>query len=564
MRPRPSILLPAGLVFLSVVALYFPTLRGGFVYDSIAQVLYSDYIHTTAHWGDVLTLRVIARDELDRNRPLHLASLMADAALWKKNPFGYRLTSVLLHALNAALVFAVAFMAIRPGGPCREGFSPGSTGVPPVRDPTLPPDARRLSRKRRQPPDTGGTPALPGKECSAPVLAAVFGALLFALHPLVVEAVAEPSNREDLLVLLATMPGLLLVVVFGRAGRGPGVAANVALGALSLLAVTAKESGAATPFAFLAAALIFARPGLRRFLPGVVGGACAVAAFLLASYVFRPLASEVFVHQPDALAPALLAQLGLQVRLWAFQLLQVMWPSNLSAHYLPQAIAGVGFLPALALLAGALLAVLWARKTGPLVALGAAVFVLCLLPASNFAAQYHPLADRYLYAPLAGVGMLGAALLGALMLRFRARPAPTAIIAAAVLLLAVEYAANLRRQTVWQSPENLWTDVARRFPEAAIAYVGLANCAYRAEDFSAAERFAAQGVALSRARWDDALALRAVCEWQTGRHEDAAATFQELLRLSPRFRDIDSVQKSLFWPPGQIAVLHQIAAARAR
>jgi hypothetical protein len=85
--------LAAATLFTLVVLLYIPTLRGGFVYDSIAQVLYSDYIHTPSHRVDVLTLRVVAEDELDRNRPMHLASLMpADAAVWGRNPFGYRAT----------------------------------------------------------------------------------------------------------------------------------------------------------------------------------------------------------------------------------------------------------------------------------------------------------------------------------------------------------------------------------------------------------------------------------------------------------------------------------------
>jgi hypothetical protein len=98
--------LAAAPVFALVVLLYIPTLRGGFVYDSIAQVLYSDDIHTTSNGIDVLSLRVVGQDELDRNRPLHLASLMLDAAVWKKDPFGYRLTSVLLHALNTALLLS--------------------------------------------------------------------------------------------------------------------------------------------------------------------------------------------------------------------------------------------------------------------------------------------------------------------------------------------------------------------------------------------------------------------------------------------------------------------------
>jgi hypothetical protein len=91
MSLRWMLLLCSAGIFLLVVLLYIPTLRGGFVYDSIAQVLYSDYLHTPAHWGDVLTLRVVGQDELDRNRPLHLAPLMpADAAVWGRSAFGYR------------------------------------------------------------------------------------------------------------------------------------------------------------------------------------------------------------------------------------------------------------------------------------------------------------------------------------------------------------------------------------------------------------------------------------------------------------------------------------------
>lgn len=110
MSSRRDLWLWAAGVFLIAALVYGPTLRGGFVYDSIAQVLYSDYIHTALNRIDVLTLCVVGEDELDRNRPLQLASLMLDAAIWKKEPIGYRLTSVLLHALNAALPFAFIVM----------------------------------------------------------------------------------------------------------------------------------------------------------------------------------------------------------------------------------------------------------------------------------------------------------------------------------------------------------------------------------------------------------------------------------------------------------------------
>jgi hypothetical protein len=59
----------AATVFTLVVLLYIPTLRGGFVYDSIAQVLYSDYIHTPSNWADVCLWRVVGLDGVQHNRP---------------------------------------------------------------------------------------------------------------------------------------------------------------------------------------------------------------------------------------------------------------------------------------------------------------------------------------------------------------------------------------------------------------------------------------------------------------------------------------------------------------
>ncbi len=295
MSSRRKLLLWTAALFLLVVLLYIPTLRGGFVYDSTAQVLYSDYLHTPSNWVDVLTLRVVGQDELDRNRPLHLASLMLDAAVWDRNPFGYRLTSVLLHALNAALLFAVIAVFLSRDDPNGRDERP----------------ARPATFKRARGPH------------APTVVFAAFGALVFALHPLVVEAVAEPSNREDLLVLLPLLVGLLAIVSPVRSRWG--------VMALLVLAVL---------------------------------------------------------------------------------------------------IAGV----------------LWLGRTSRVVALGASLYVLAPLPDSNFAAQFHPMADRYLYVPLAGLGLMAAALAHRLGIRFSSRLAGGLLGAVGLGLLFAEYAANLRRK----------------------------------------------------------------------------------------------------------------------
>ncbi|HTK70637.1 MAG TPA: glycosyltransferase family 39 protein, partial [Candidatus Eisenbacteria bacterium] len=95
--------------------------------------------------------------------PLHLVSYMVDYSLWGLNPFGFHLQSVLLAALNAVL----AFFAVR-----------------------------RLF----------GSLAL-----------GVVAALLYAVHPSHVEAVAWVSIRKD---LLSTVFLLLTLILYDEATQG--------------------------------------------------------------------------------------------------------------------------------------------------------------------------------------------------------------------------------------------------------------------------------------------------------------------------------------------------------
>lgn len=525
MRPCRLSLPSAAGVFLLVVLLYLPTLRGGFVYDSIAQVLHSGYLHTPANWSDVLTLRVVAQDELDRNRPLHLASLMADAAIWGRNPFGYRLTSVLLHALNAALLFVFLLTALQQrrtgGGDAAATFAVASP--------------------------SSATVAVP--------LAAMLGALLFAFHPLVVEAVAEPSNREDVLVLLPLLVGLLGIVAMPSRRRWM-------LGALlvlcSFLGVLAKESGIALPFVFAVALRLFRREGFRSYGLALIVALLVASGFLAAGYLCRPGESAIFAAAPAALTEDFWSSLAVQARIWTLQFWQILWPWNLSAHYGPDAIAGIDWPVALAVMLAVGAGAVFLSRTDRLAALGVAVYVLCLLPPSNFAAQFHPIADRYLYAPLAGVGLMAAALAGRWLAQDRTSSGRALPVILLLVLLSLEYAANLRRQFIWQQPEALWTDVLRQSPRLALALLGLANVHYRAGDFAAARSAATEAVVSSDRRWADAWAVRAVCEWQTGARDQARESLRQARAISRVYRDEASAAAGMVFSPEQLAVFGEI------
>ena len=193
------------------MAVFSGTLSAGFVYDARMQILVDSFLHDPANWLSVLTFRVLALDVLDFNRPVHLASLMLDAAVWGREPFGYHLTSILRHALNAVLVWGVTrAVCSLPAGP----------------------DAA-------------------GPRTAASLLAAA----VFACHPLVTEAVCEPTYREDLLVAGFTLAAVLLAMRHALAGVG------IAVGCL------------------LEAPWVVRRPGLRRRLVEAATGVVFILAF---------------------------------------------------------------------------------------------------------------------------------------------------------------------------------------------------------------------------------------------------------------------------------------------
>ncbi|HXU83289.1 MAG TPA: hypothetical protein VN914_17975, partial [Polyangia bacterium] len=268
------------LLGLLAFGVFARSLASGFVYDAVAQLGEDDFVHTPANLIDVVTLRVMARDVLDFNRPVQLLSLMLDALVWGRRPFGFHLSSVLLHLACVLLLYGLLL--------------------------------RWLDREGR-----------PG------LFAAALAAAAFALHPLGVEAVAEPSYREELLVAFFA----LLALRLAESPR-PGVRAGVV--GCALLAIGAKETGVVV-IAALAAWWWLLAPREngrdRRFLILLGAAVLVQAAFVWARFALATADSQVFrqpAHYPNgSLGQAML----LQPRIWALYLQHLVWPGGLSADY---------------------------------------------------------------------------------------------------------------------------------------------------------------------------------------------------------------------------------------
>jgi len=460
--------------------LYLPMLRADFVWDARAQVLTGDYIQQSKHWIDVLTLRVLTHDVLDFNRPVHLASMMIDAAVWGRNPLGFHLTNLLMHVAAVGLVIGV------------------------------------------------------GRRLGASEAAAFLAGLFFAVHPLLCETVAEPSYREDLLVMLFTLAAIWFVArqPFRRID---GVAAALCC----FLAVGAKESGAATPLLVaMAAWFVHGRKSWKTWAPAVIGCFVVSGTFLVLRFVLEPKTSVIFTNPPSRLGGTVLDSVLIQTRITAFYLRQLIWPTELCADYGVMSLKHYPLGFALTALILVIVLQAWLATKSRLCMLGSTLYWLALLPVSNLVPIYRPMADRFLYLPMAGMALVLAGV--ATWLRWG-----KAAILSSLCIAALLGGVCVKRQAVWQNSVALWTDTRARNPLSFDAPNNLAAAFVDAGHPAKALEPAAYAIKLSNAKSADPLSIQAMALDALGRTAEAEESMRQAIALDARYGNPDQLVEAL-------------------
>jgi len=501
--PRKIAPVPLFLAAITL-AVFWPTLSARFVYDAVLQIKTGDFIHDPWNWLPVLSGRVLAMDVLDFNRPAHLASLMLDAAVWGREPFGYHLTSVLLHAANVVMVWAVG-------------------------------QASRLS--------TQGVESQPRQ--AEGLSYNVIAALLFAVHPLVTEAVCEPTFREDLLVAACTLGALLLAMRHDPATPGIDRWRALACAGLCLLAVASKESGIAAPAVLAVYWWLFRRDEPRAFWHlALAGGTVAAIAFLAARFLLEPETSAIFEAKPQYPGGSFAAAMAIEPRILALYAQLVVLPVNLCADY---GIYSVRHLPlpvALAILAVLTAAATFAIRADRRMALAVALIVLPLVPVSNLFPIYRAAADRYMYLPMAGVALAVGWLLDGPWLAARPRLREKALIAAMAAVALLGYGC-IERQKVWASPLALWEDTFRKHPLAYTAASGLGEALRDVGRLPEAERASREAIRLSDGKRGDPWAVLALILEAQGREAEAFEAAGKALEVQPNLANPEARVKVL-------------------
>jgi hypothetical protein len=425
----------ATMVFLAVLAAatllaLSPVLSGGFLivsFDDDAFILDNPYIREfTAEHAWACITRFYHRDYL----PLPMLSYLVEFQMWGVQPAGYHLTNLLLHVVNAMLVYAVSARALQ----------------------------------------------------AAP--AAMFAALVFALHPVQLEAVAVIAQRKTLLATGFVLGALWAYQAY-RAGRRRWYAAAVLL---YLCACAAKSSAAPFPFLLLLYDYTFDRSRLhiRDKVPFML---LAVATVWLS--VASKAGTDVVkvVHGGSYLATGLV----MSRVMWEY-LAAMLVPLNLSPsyYYSPRSVFGfINWAAAVALVVGAALLLAWRRRFA-LTFFFVGWAGISLLPVANIVPIAVLRADRYLYLPMigfavwAGSGMarvaVGAAASGGI--RRGAALMPYATIAL-LGVLSWHYA------FVWHDDVSAWARVVARHQWNARAHYLLAVAYAQREVLEPARRHAA-------------------------------------------------------------------------
>ena len=510
----PLILLALGVL---VLAVFLPTLHSQFVYDAQAEIGMWDWLHNPHNILTAVSFRLMSLDVLDFNRPVAVAWLMFNSMLWGRDPFGYHLDSILLHVTVTCLVFVLIQHLLDQGAP---------QGDP----------ARRNS-------------------------AAFFAALLFALHPLVTEAVCEPANCKD---LLATFFGLaaLLLATRHRPGFGPGDPARMLLCPfLCLLSIGSKELGLAFPAILLAYWFLFRRREPAMFWLAIIGaGGVVDILFLIARFALEHHPSVIFLHGPTYPGGTLWhTQVFIQPRIFALYLFNLFWPLYLCADYSGYS---VRYLPLwlsvpLDLLVVAGLA--WCSRKDRRAFFASVFIVATLLPVANLVPIFRAAADRFLYAPLIGVMVLAALALDSRWLagtRVRRRLSSAAVVLVLALLLPV----TLQREHIWSSELPLWQDTFARNPTSFAAQVGLPEALLKAGRYEEARKQSEVALRTIHEDWpwlwfDYALELE-----KLGDHAGAERAAQHAIKLKPDITDAAGMADTLQEPAPMVEEFDRIAA----
>jgi len=451
---RSDLALALGCALLAVVT-YLPAIAASFQFDDWGVIVADTRVQSLAAWAA----------SMPGVRPLLKLTYALNHELGA-SPVGFRGFNIAVHALNTAIVYTLL---------------------------------HGLGTKQ-------------GRDTASARLAALVGALLFALLPVQTEAVTYLSGRSTALAATFALASLLFWVRSLEPPRPRSL--RLLSAALFALALGVKETVIVLPLALLlwrtvarsAEPTPSSLPRARRARAALAETALHFALAGLA--IVLALAWPPYRRLLDVSVQARGIGINLLTQadavLWLAGQMLCLAPIN-PDPMLPVAgaLSGASWLRA-ALILATVVAAFWQLRRKPALAFGLLWFFLWLLPTNSLLPRLDVANDRQLYLALIGPAWLAGLALARLAGRGDGLAARWQAIAAAVVLAALVGGAafaTLRQNRIYASEVTFWEAVARRTPANAraannlgFAYALACRAPDAAREFERAARLDPSGV----------------------------------------------------------------------
>lgn len=433
-RPARTWLWLTALVALTL-AVFWPGLSGDFIFDDYPNIVTNTRIH--AEQLDLASIKraVSAYDPGSYGRPLATISFAIDHVIGGKDPWGYKLSGLIVHVVNALLVFLLL---------------------------------RRLL-------------AFDPRAAMAGGLASFAITLAWAAHPIQVSAVMYIVQRMETLSLTFVLMALLTYLrgrnaqIAGRRGW-PWLLVCLPLVVLGLLS---KETAALFPAYCLALELTVlgfkaqSHGTARRWRWAYAAGCLAAVVVFFVAVLPTFATPEAYQGRDFTLVERLLTQL--RVLPLYLQWILLPLPRTLVFYYDAFPVSQGLLDPVSTLLGGVFLATalggaLWLRRRAPIFALGVLWFFAAHLITSSVIPLELAFEHRNYFA-LLGVLLV----LADLMARIPARDDPRFKRLAIGLLMVFLLFVTLLRSAAWGDPFLLATDLVKLNPQSPRASSDLAT-----------------------------------------------------------------------------------------
>jgi len=475
------------ILILSIIIVYGQSVHFAFVnYDDDELIYHNEaFLSQWQNIGTGFTSHAFigAGGESIYYRPILVASFIVDYHIWKLDPFGYHLTNLLLHIITTLMVFLLL---------------------------------RKLFLND---------------------LVALFGSLIFTLHPIQTESVGWIAGRNDILLGLFIV-SMMFFYISGRRRSGPGKSDFILSLIFFMMAIFTKES--AVFYLLLLPTydiLLHSTPdlkdkffsvlSLKRYLPFI---SIVAGYFIIRWHIFGTLIGAERMYGADKPFSERIAHIpGIIAAHFQF----IIAPFNLSVTH---PLADVGWLRQPWYSAACIIVCLYGffiwklYKKNRTFCFGFLWFGVGLLPVLNIVPMPKPILEHRLYVPMLGAAI--AIAYGIYRLNVRYLQYNHKIILLSVLSIVFALISYLRLP-VWQNSIALFSDTVEKAPKDLHANYTLALAYYDAEKYP--ETISALEKYLDLAP-GDLRAYRRLREtyYVIGQKQHVAAISKKMIELDPR------------------------------